>query len=451
MENNFRFTPNANVHKKIVTKFGGSSLASSEQFRKVKDILMRDPARMYVVPSAPGKRTKDDTKITDLLYRSFHLASEGKPIDEAFSLIRERYIGIRDELGLSTPIEKELDHIEKKICAGADADYCASRGEYLNGMLLADFLSWRFMDAEKVIFFKNDGTFDSEKTNVVMMALLADDIPTVVPGFYGIRPDGKVHTFSRGGSDITGAIVARAVRADAYENWTDVSGFLMADPRIVENPREISRITYAELRELSYMGATVLHEDAMFPVHKVGIPTVILNTNHPDHPGTLISLSLPVESMEPTITGIAGHKGFSVVAVEKAMMNAEIGFGRKVLQIFEECGISFEHMPSGIDSLSVVVSGEALAPHREEIVRRIAEECQPDSLTIHDHMSIIATVGRGMVNNCGSATRVFSAMSRAGVNVRMIDQGSSELSIIVGVDDADFETTIRAIYAEFVG
>ena len=439
------------IRKKIVTKFGGSSLASADQFRKVKDILALDPARIYAVPSAPGKRFPGDEKVTDLLYACYRLAKEGQNFDEPFEKIQNRFLEIREALQLKVKLEDELEHIRQKIAGGADADYVASRGEYLNGMLLADFLSWRFMDAAKVVFFKPDGTFDSEKTNVVMMALLADDTPTVVPGFYGIKPDGMVHTFSRGGSDITGAIVARAVRADAYENWTDVSGFLMADPRIVENPREISRITYAELRELSYMGATVLHEDAMFPVHKVGIPTVILNTNHPEHPGTLISLTLPVEAVEPTITGIAGHKGFSVVAVEKAMMNAEIGFGRKVLQIFEEYGISFEHMPSGIDSLSVVVSGEALAPHREAIVRRIAEEVSPDTLTIHDNMSIIATVGRGMVNNCGSAARVFSAMSRAGINVRMIDQGSSELSIIVGVDDADFEKTIRAIYAEFVG
>ena len=435
----------------IVTKFGGSSLADATQFRKVREILISNPARRYVVPSAPGRRFDGDTKVTDLLYQCCHAVRDGGDLETPFNLIRNRFLEIRDDLGLSLDLEKELDHIHEKMLAGADADYCASRGEYLNGMLLADFLGWRFMDAAKVVFFRADNTLDSEKTNVVMMALLADDQPTVIPGFYGIAASGKVHTFSRGGSDITGAIVARAVRAQTYENWTDVSGFLMADPRIVEHPQEISRITYAELRELSYMGASVLHEDAMFPVHKVGIPTIIRNTNHPEHEGTLISLTLPVEPTEPTITGIAGRKGFSVVAVEKAMMNAEIGFGRKVLQIFEECGISFEHMPSGIDSLSVVVAADALAPYREEIVRRIAETVEPDSLTIHDHMSIIATVGRGMVSNCGTAARLFSAMSRANINVRMIDQGSSELSIIVGVDDQDFEKTIRAIYHEFVG
>ncbi|MBQ9324436.1 MAG: aspartate kinase [Clostridia bacterium] len=438
-------------HKCIVTKFGGSSLADAAQFRKVRDILMRDPARRYVVPSAPGRRFDGDTKVTDLLYACHRAVRNGEDLEVPFSQVRARYEEIHRELGLSIDLDSELNHIHDKMLSGADADYCASRGEYLNGLLLADFLSWRFMDAAKVVFFDDASNFDSEKTNVVMMALLADDTPTVIPGFYGVCPSGRIHTFSRGGSDITGAIVARAVRAETYENWTDVSGFLMADPRIVEHPQEISRITYAELRELSYMGASVLHEDAMFPVHKVGIPTVIRNTNHPEDEGTLISLALPALPTEPTITGIAGRKGFSVVAVEKAMMNSEIGFGRKVLQIFEECGISFEHMPSGIDSLSVVVSGEAFAPHREEIVGKIAEICEPDALTIHDNMSIIATVGRGMVSNCGTAARLFSAMSRAGINVRMIDQGSSELSIIVGVDDQDFERTIRAIYQEFVG
>lgn len=437
--------------KRIVTKFGGSSLADSGQFQKVKSILALDPARRYVVPSAPGKRFPGDAKVTDLLYRCQREAAAGKDFLETFEQVRARYRAIRDDLKLETPLDAALDEIATRIAGGAGPDYVASRGEYLNGMLLADYLGWRFMDAAKVVFFNDEGVFDSEKTNVVMMALLADGVPTVVPGFYGVKPDGEVHTFSRGGSDITGAIVARAVRADAYENWTDVSGFLMADPRVVENPREISSITYAELRELSYMGASVLHEDAMFPVHKVGIPTIIRNTNNPAHPGTLISLDAPYDAQTPIITGIAGRKGFSVISVEKAMMNSELGFGRKVLQVLEDAGISFEHMPSGIDSLSVVVPQETLEPHREEVVRRIADLTQPDRLLIHDNMSLIATVGRGMVNNCGTAARLFMAMSRAGINVRMIDQGSSELSIIVGVDDQDFDATVRAIYGEFVG
>ena len=436
--------------KKIVTKFGGSSLADAGQFAKVKSILALDPARRYVVPSAPGRRFKEDEKVTDLLYRCHALAAKGEDYQETFDKIAARYMDIAEELGLSLDLGAVLDEVDERIGAGASADWCASRGEYLGGMLLADYLGWRFFDPAKGILFDETGRFDAERTQVVLSEALADGEPTVVPGFFGSKPNGEVHTFSRGGSDVTGAIVARAVGADMYENWTDVSGFLMADPRVVENPREIRSITYKELRELSYMGASVLHEDAMFPVHKAGSPTNIRNTNLPEHPGTLISLDMPEETDVPTITGIAGHKGFSVIFVEKAMMNSELGFGRKVLSVLEECGISFEHLPTGIDTMSVVVAQDALAPHREQVVHRIMEVVEPDTLTIHDDMSLIATVGRGMVHNCGTAARLFASMSRAGINVRMIDQGSSELSIIVGVDDKDFESTIRAIYHEFV-
>lgn len=436
--------------KKIVTKFGGSSLADAGQFAKVKRILALDSARRYVVPSAPGRRFKEDEKVTDLLYRCHELAARGEDYQETFDKIAARYMDIAEELGLSLDLGAVLDEVDERIGAGASADWCASRGEYLGGMLLADYLGWRFFDPAKGILFDETGRFDAERTQVVLSEALADGEPTVVPGFFGSKPNGEVHTFSRGGSDVTGAIVARAVGADMYENWTDVSGFLMADPRVVENPREIRSITYKELRELSYMGASVLHEDAMFPVHKAGIPTNIRNTNLPEHPGTLISLDMPEETDVPTITGIAGHKGFSVIFVEKAMMNSELGFGRKVLSVLEECGISFEHLPTGIDTMSVVVAQDALAPHREQVVHRIMEVVEPDTLTIHDDMSLIATVGRGMVHNCGTAARLFASMSRAGINVRMIDQGSSELSIIVGVDDKDFESTIRAIYHEFV-
>ena len=436
--------------KKIVTKFGGSSLADAGQFAKVKAILAMDPARKYVVPSAPGRRFKDDDKVTDLLYRCHRQRSAGEDYQDTFDLIAARYMDIAEELGLRCDLGAALDEVNESIAAGAGADYCASRGEYLNGLLLADYLGWRFLDAAKAVKFDAQGALDSEETNRVLGALLADGVPTVVPGFYGSLPDGSIHTFSRGGSDITGAIVARAAEADVYENWTDVSGFLMADPRIVTNPREISAITYQELRELSYMGASVLHEDAVFPVHAAGIPTNIRNTNNPAHPGTIISLEAPVSGSVPTITGVAGRKGFSVISVEKAMMNSEKGFGRKVLQVVEEAGLSFEHLPTGIDTMCVVVAGEALAPVREEVVGRILELTHADTLTVHDNMSIIATVGRGMVHNCGTAARLFSAMSQAGINVRMIDQGSSELSIIVGVDDQDFEKTIQAIYSAFV-
>lgn len=437
--------------KKIVTKFGGSSLADAQQFEKVRGILEMEEARQYVVPSAPGRRFDGDDKVTDLLYACHRLAAAGEDFQPVFAKICDRYQAIAQALRLKVDIASALEEVRGRIAQGEGADYCASRGEYLNGMLLADYMGWRFLDAAEVVFFDDKGSFDSEKTQRVMSQRLADGLPTVVPGFYGSLPDGSVHTFSRGGSDITGAIVARAVNADMYENWTDVSGFLMADPRIVENPREIASITYKELRELSYMGASVLHEEAMFPVHKAGIPTNIRNTNKPYHPGTIISVNAPLETSVPTITGIAGHKGFSVISVEKAMMNAELGFGRRVLSVLEEAGISFEHLPTGIDTMCVVVSGESLAPCRDEVLRRIVEVTEPDTITVHDHMSIIATVGRGMVHNCGTAARLFSAMSRAHINVRMIDQGSSELSIIVGVDDSDLEATVKAIYAEFVG
>ncbi len=436
--------------KKIVTKFGGSSLADAGQFAKVKEILLMDEARQYVVPSAPGRRFKTDDKVTDLLYKCHRQAESGEDFQETFDLIAARYMDIAEELGLTVDLGAALDEVNEKIAAGANADYCASRGEYLNGLLLADYMGWRFLDSATVIKFDQNGNLDAEKTNSLMAAALADGLPTVVPGFFGSYEDGTVHTFSRGGSDITGAIVARAVNASVYENWTDVSGFLMADPRIVEDPREIASITYKELRELSYMGASVLHEDAMFPVHKAGIPTNIRNTNAPSHPGTVISLDAPYDAAHPSITGIAGRKGFSVVSVEKAMMNNELGFGRKVLAAFEDHGVSFEHLPTGIDTMCVVVSGAALAPVREKVLAQIVATTSPDTITVHDYMSIIATVGRGMVHNCGTAARLFSAMSKAGINVRMIDQGSSELSIIVGVDDADYEATIKAIYNAFV-
>ena len=435
---------------KIVTKFGGSSLADAQQFAKVKEILLMDGQRQYVVPSAPGRRFPEDDKVTDLLYQCHRLAAAGEDYQPAFDRIAARYMEIAEELGLKTDLGTALDEVNEKIAAGANADYCASRGEYLNGLLLADYMGWRFVDAARAVRFDENGAFQAEVTNELMAKCLEDGEPSVIPGFYGAKADGSVVTFSRGGSDITGAIVARAVGADVYENWTDVSGFLMADPRIVREPREISAITYKELRELSYMGASVLHEDAMFPVHKAGIPTNIRNTNRPEHPGTIISIDLPHGDDQPTITGIAGHKGFTVISVEKAMMNNELGFGRRMLGVLEEFGISFEHLPTGIDTMCAVVSSEALAPCKDQVVSRIVEATDPDTVTVHEDMAIIATVGRGMVHNCGTAARLFSAMSQAGINVRMIDQGSSELSIIVGVDDQDFEATIKAIYHAFV-
>ncbi len=433
-----------------VAKFGGSSLADACQFEKVRAIILMDPERAYVVPSAPGRRFDGDDKVTDLLYRCHKLHAQGKDYQDTFDLVAARYMDIAEELALSVDLGRELDDINEAIAGGATADFTASRGEYLNGLLLADYLDMVFIDAAQVIFFRSDGTFDSEKTQEVLSARLKETPRAVVPGFYGASPDGRIRTFSRGGSDISGAIVARAACAEIYENWTDVSGFLMADPRVVKNARQIQNITYQELRELSYMGATVLHEDSVFPVHRAGIPTNIRNTNCPEHPGTFIRFGAVEEENPNVITGIAGKKGFSVILVEKAMMNTEIGFARRVLQALEEQRLSFEHMPTGIDTLCVVVAGDALCACRDKVVNRIIELAEPDTITINENMAVIATVGRGMVHNCGTAARLFGAMSRAGINVRMIDQGSSELSIIVGVDDSDFEETIRAIYHEFV-
>jgi len=434
---------------KIVVKFGGSSLADAGQFRKVKSILDMDPRRCYVVPSAPGRRFDKDEKVTDLLYKTHRAAQAGEDFRAVFQLVRDRFCGIREELGLEIDINAYMDEIEADIAKGATAEYCASRGEYLNGLLLADYLGFTFLDPKDFIFFKNDGTFNSERTNDALTALLKYTRQAVIPGFYG-NLDEKIHTFSRGGSDITGAIVARAAKAELYENWTDVSGFLMADPRVVPGAKAIQNVTYRELRELSYMGATVLHEDSVFPVHRAGIPTNIRNTNAPLDRGTIISHSLPEDDNPDVITGVAGRLGFSVISVEKAMMNVERGFGRRVLQAIEEHGLSFEHMPTGIDTMCVVVVTADLEPVKDSVVKRIMELTQPDTLTIHDDMGIIATVGRGMVHNPGTAARLFTALSRANVNVRMIDQGSSELSILVGVDSSDFQPAIRAIYQEFV-
>ncbi len=434
---------------KIVAKFGGSSLSDASQFRKVKSILDMDPRRVYVVPSAPGRRFDKDDKVTDLLYQTYRARQNGADFRVPFAKVRERFGEIKRELELEINIDEYLDEIERDIENGATEDYCASRGEFLNGLLLADYLDYTFLDPKDFIFFNPNGTFNSERTNDTLTALLKYTKKAVIPGFYG-NLDEEIRTFSRGGSDISGAIVARAAKAELYENWTDVSGFLMADPRVVPGAKTIRNVTYRELRELSYMGASVLHEDSVFPVHRAGIPTNIRNTNQPEERGTIISHTLPEEESPDVITGVAGKLGFSVISVEKAMMNVEYGFGRRVLQAIEENGLSFEHMPTGIDTLCVVVNSEDLEPVRENVVNRIMELTQPDSLTIHDNMGIIATVGRGMVHNPGTAARLFTALSRANVNVRMIDQGSSELSILVGVDHSDFQNAIRAIYQEFV-
>lgn len=432
-----------------VTKFGGSSLANAEQFKKVIDILKADPQRRYAVPSAPGKRFSGDDKITDLLYKCHDIATAGKSIDQVFDIIRSRYINIAQDLGLDYSPEEELEQIRRNIQKGERRDYVASRGEYLNGLILAHALKWDFIDAADVIFFDQNGIFDSEKTNEAMAERLAKHAYAVIPGFYGRRADGGVKTFSRGGSDITGSIVARAVNAELYENWTDVSGFMVADPRIVDNPAIIRTVSYRELRELSYMGATVLHEDAIFPVSHCGIPINIKNTNHPEDKGTMIVSDNGGDIRDGVVTGIAGRKDFTVITLEKDMMNTERGFGRKVLSVFEDFAVSFEHMPTGIDTMSVVVSDKELYGKKEDILNALKAKVHPDSIVAENNLAIIAVVGRGMVRAVGTAGRVFSALSRQNINVRMIDQGSSELNIIVGVDNSNFEGAISAIYHEF--
>ena len=436
-----------------VVKFGGSSLADAEHFRKVAAIVKADPARRYVVPSAPGKRFSDDIKVTDMLYTCYQMIREKKSmqeVDEYYKNITERYDSIIRELGLDFDLSGEYDYIKNAMLHRPGRDFVASRGEYLSGLVLAKYLGFPFIDAENVIFFKENGAFDQEKTDRVLSAELAQYRHAVIPGFYGCAANGTVKTFSRGGSDITGSIVARAAGATLYENWTDVSGFLMADPRIVKDPATIETITYRELRELSYMGATVLHEDAVFPVRSAGIPINIRNTNRPEDQGTMIVSSTTHYDTERVITGIAGKKEFSVINIEKDMMNAEVGFGRKVLEILEENGVSFEHLPSGIDTMSVVTSTAALEGKRERILQAICRTVSPDSVTIEDDMALVAVVGRGMVKAKGTAARVFDALASKGINIRMIDQGSSELNIIVGIADNEYTGAICAIYEEFV-
>ena len=434
---------------KKVVKFGGSSLASAEQFMKVGDIIHADDDRKYVVPSAPGKRDKNDTKVTDMLYACYALAENDHDFTEAMSKIEARYQEIIDGLGLKLDLTPEYNKIIDNFKKKAGTHYAASRGEYLNGIIMANYLGYEFIDAAEAIRFNEAGVFDAELTHKLLSKRLKNVDRAVIPGFYGAMADGTVRTFSRGGSDITGSIVAKAVHADVYENWTDVSGFKIADPRIIKDPQGIDMITYAELRELSYMGASVLHEDAIFPVRKEGIPINIKNTNVPEDEGTWI-VGHTCQKSKYTITGIAGKKDFAAVSIEKDMMNSEIGFCRKVLQVFEEYGMSFEHMPSGIDTLSVMVNQEEFQKKEQNILSGINKAVNPDQIDIHSDLALIAVVGRGMKSNRGTAGRIFSALAHANVNVRMIDQGSSELNIIIGVANEDFERAIKAIYDIFV-
>ena len=434
---------------KKVVKFGGSSLASARQFKKVGDIIRADKTRRYVIPSAPGKRNSKDTKVTDMLYECYAAASAGASYKKILEAIKARYQEIIDGLELNLNLDHEFATIEENFVKGIGKDYAASRGEYLNGIVMANYLGYEFIDAAEVIFFDEHGNFEAELTNKELSERLEHVDRAVIPGFYGSKHDGSIKTFSRGGSDVTGSIVARAIHADLYENWTDVSGFLVTDPHIVENPEVIETITYKELRELAYMGAGVLHEDAIFPVRKEGIPINIRNTNRPEDKGTLIVEST-CRKPRYTITGIAGRKGFCAINIEKAMMNSEVGFGRKVLGVFEKYGISFEHMPSGIDTMTIMVHQDEFEEYEQSVSAGIHRAVEPDLVDLEADLALIAVVGRGMKGTRGTVGRIFSALAHARINVKMIDQGSSELNIIIGVKNSDFETAIKAIYDIFI-
>lgn len=436
-----------------VVKFGGSSLADANQFRKVADIIKSDAKRKYVVPSAPGKRFSEDIKITDMLYKCCELAGSGMDFSAEFQIIRDRYNGIISELGIDMSLDDDFNSIVNELKARPARDFAASRGEFLNGKVLANYLGFNFVDAADVIVFDTKGTLLLDQTVKAVREKLSGLDNAVVPGFYGKTTEGYIKTFSRGGSDVTGSIIANAVKAEIYENWTDVSGFLVADPRIVDKPDVIETITYRELRELAYMGASVLHEDAIFPVRSAGIPINIRNTNRPQDAGTMIvsnDYDFSKESLNRTITGIAGKKGFSTINIEKAMMNNETGFGMKVLQVLYENGLSFEHMPSGIDTMSITLSTDKLEPVREKVLSGLRKAVEPDHLEIEDGIAMLAVVGRRMKNTRGTVARIFAAMAHARINVKLIDQGSSELNVIIGVSEHDLPEAIRRIYDMFI-
>ncbi len=431
-----------------VIKFGGTSLASAEQFRKVSEIVRADKSRRYVVASAPGKRFSDDIKVTDLLLSCYRKAREGESFDEEFFKIRGRFEEICKELAIPFTFGNDFDAFYGKIRSGASEAYIASRGEHFNAKILAAYLNFPFVETADGIIFDEKGRLLEEETNERLGQILKQHTRAVIPGFYGATAYGDIRIFSRGGSDITGSLAARAVKADLYENWTDVSGLLMADPRIVKDPKAIDVVTYRELRELSYMGANVLHEDAIFPVRREGIPINIRNTNAPEDAGTMIVEQ--AEKSKSVVTGIAGKKGFGAIYIEKGMMNRELGFGRRVLGVLEDRGISFEHLPSGIDTLTVVLNRNDMVDRENELIAAMQKAVEPDRIHLVENLCLIAVVGRGMISSPGTAARLFSALAKKGINIRMIDQGSSELNIIVALNEKDYESALQAIYSEFV-
>lgn len=433
-----------------VAKFGGSSVADALQIGKIKNIIENDPDIHYVVVSAPGKRFSDDSKVTDLLYLCKAHIEHNLPYQQIFQVICDRFMAVEVNLGVNVGLKEAFEEIRKNLEAGASADYIASRGEHLNAMLIAAYLRFDFVDSSRIVRFDEKGRFMEDLTNKEIAEELKHHERAVIPGFYGAKVDGTIKTFSRGGSDITGALVARAVGADVYENWTDVSGFLMADPRIVKNPKPISTVSYKELRELSYMGASVLHEDAIYPARIANIPINIRNTNEPENPGTMIT-SEPAKLEEgQIIAGIAGSKDFTVITMYKALLSSERGFIRKMSGVLEDFDIPIEHIPSGVDTLSVVISNKQLGGKLEDILDEFERQLKPDHIEVSDDIALIATVGAGMSLRTGVSAKLFTALAEKKVNIRMIDQGSSEMNIIVGVENKDFEKAIRAIYGAFV-
>lgn len=436
-----------------VAKFGGSSVADLIQFNKVKSIIQADPSRSVVVVSAPGKRYETDTKLTDLLYLCQTHVEHNLPWDQIFQVVCDRFNAMALSLNIShaqLDLEKEFAVIKKDLNAGAGADYIASRGEYLNGLLMAKFLDFDFIDAAALIHFDERGHFLIGKTDESIQNEIKKHKNVVIPGFYGSLPNGRIKTFSRGGSDITGALIAKALKADIYENWTDVHGFLVADPRVVKNPQPIKYITYEELRELSYMGASVLHENAIFPLREADIPINIRNTNDAEHPGTIILAQVPKDQAR-VVTGIAGSRDFTVIALYKYMMKRDRSFVRRLLAILEDYNLGFEHIPTGIDTMSIVLANDKVKDKLPEIVADIKRDLEPDSIDVSEDMALIATVGKGMSSKKGVSATLFTALANADINIRLIDQGSSEMNIIVGVLNADFENAIRAIYNAFIG
>jgi len=430
----------------IVCKFGGSSLADADQIRKALDIVQSSEDRRFIVPSAPGKRNPDDTKVTDLLLLCHQLAQQRVDVSETFSHIRHRFVGLSEALGADLDMDALLDRLKSDIEQGASLDFVASRGEHLNGRVVAATLGATFIEPAEVIRFTPSGAIDDETYDLIA-SKVEDAVRYVIPGFYGSTSEGEIRTFSRGGSDITGAVVAKAVSATVYENWTDVSGMLMADPRVVPGAKPVHEITYREIRELAYMGASVFHDEAMFPVRDAGIPVNIRNTNSPDDPGTRI---VPERELtDQVLVGVAGRPNFSMLFIEKALMNQTKGFGRRVLDVIAEHDISYEHSPSGIDTMSVIISDEELGEKGEALVDSIRDVLQPDRVTLIPGLALIATVGEGMSHRVGIAARLFTALANAKVNVRVIDQGASEINIIVGVEAADFERAVNAIYSTF--